>query len=621
MKKSVLFISAFLLLGCVSSPISSQSSTSSSTNSFSSSENSSLSSVIESSSSSNNSIISISRPDSETSSSSSISSSEIEYVYEIPKTLGDLYNAVYSNMDTEGKETSVSYHKSTTKSYYSNSLAREQIIEENLTMYKDFSYTLGTSSIKWENAPDSSSMYAPVNKTYTTYKGVKGEYFYAITDYEIGKEDDTARKYLIIDEGTPDNDEILKQDLDFNTSMFASYYFLTYINNYFMINLGETARIGYEEVGSDLKYSIIVNGSPSGDEYGSYILDYTMDVVINKEDGFLKAFDFGISQTEATENELLTTVKESYIVDRGERSNETIDYEDPENYWLKEYTIGFWYPDPEHMGERLYCKNNTAPVGTFVFPYAETYSPEKALDLDLTAVSSDNESIISVDGSGFISNQKGTCNVSVTSSNGITEKTEITIGNVDITSIKLFLYHGISYQGNIFPGDQFEILYTINPAGTLEDITFESADESIARVAIIQNTPYLIAVKPGETTITASSKANPNRKGTLDVTVSDNTLNISSLLKPYRWYHLYADLNFYFNDDMTGYYIFEGNKVNFSFEDLGSYQFRINNLTWINGNVYNAEATLRSDLSYFNLTILDEYDEEYYSCNLFKGAL
>ena len=72
---------------------------------------------------------------------------------------------------------------------------------------------------------------------------------------------------------------------------------------------------------------------------------------------------------------------------------------------------------------------------------------------------------------------------------------------------------------------------------------------------------------------------------------------------------------------MTGYYIFEGNKVNFSFEDLGSYQFRINNLTWINGNVYNAEATLRSDLSYFNLTILDEYDEEYYSCNLFKGAL
>lgn len=587
--------------------------------SSSSSINSSSISSSDISSSSINSIPSIGPISSESISSSEENISS-EYQYKKPSTLGEVYNVIYHNIDLEGLETKRATLIDSTISFYSNDVEKHTLTQENLTMYKDFSYSNCSTSIQWKNCDDTNPIYSSKVDNYTRYKGVQDDYFYAITDYESGKENDYAKKYLIIEEGSTGENEILRKDIPFNKSILASYYFLTYLDSYFLINLGDDYYLNCSEQEDDLKYDVEITGSSNGDEYGSYKLTYSLLFTLQKDDGFLKDFTLSIEE-KTSSNELLTKIERKYMVERGNYSEENIEYENPENYFLKSFTVGFWYPDPDKLGERIYC-DDVLPIHKNVYPYAKTYEPEKALDLDLTPVATSNQDVVSLTNKTYYTENKGTCQLEVASQSGIVSACEVTVGNTEITKITLTLYYGgVSYMGNIFPGDQLEILYKIYPTGTLDDIVFSTSDSNIAKVNIIKEKPYLIAVSAGEVTITAYSKYNDKIKGEINITISENNTDISVFLMAKEWHHLYADLSFYFDSSTTGYMMYNSSlHSTFNYSITGNYKFQITDLIWIDNTPVIIDCELKTDLDYFSMTVTFD-DGSTYDCNLFPRNL
>lgn len=542
----------------------------------------------------------------------SIDSSSSTYEYSVPTTLNNLYHAIYQNRYLEGSETSTASFTQVTESSYTTD-TQITTYKENLTMYEGFSYTTGSKTILWKKSENTTT------KAYTKYRGIVDNYFYLIVDYEDGKDNDSAVKYLITDRSNPSDDEISSSEVEFNESIIASYYALTYLNTAFNY-VSQNKEISYvENIDNTLTFSTSYSYQ-SSDEYGSYIYKVNIDITIDKEDGFLKKVNQVLTQVNASdENDVANIITDTYIVNRGSKSSESITYEDPRNYWMSDYEIGFRYADPNKMGSYIDCDISKLPMNTYVYPYAKTCIPEIALDTELKSVISSDSNIISVSSTYFLTGStKGSATVHVISESGISKSIDVTVGSADITSIKISLYKGsIDYRSNIFIGDELEIQYSIKPNGTLDDIVFSSTDPSVGDVEIKNGVPYFVAKSAGTVSITASVKGNSSVNATIsDIVVLEDT-SISKYLVGYSWKYLYSGDAFTsiltFKEDGTGVATLTGNNpgvVNFNWVDLGNLKFKITPYPYsVNKTYAYAICNLDGDYKRFTADYYDDNDD------------
>ena len=492
MKKALFLLPFLFLTACSENKISSSLSTSST-----SKEDSSLASSPESS-------------------SSSVSSAEPI----VPEKTFSTIHELFSFLEGEGKEIlkerGVQYNR--IGKHYETSLysIHETDVTEEGRSYSDSVLTgSGTERMKvtydYKDPEETSD-------TYQLYRGVKEGTYYDIVDYGEGKERDTAMKESLKEEEIKEKTSL--SSIDSLLSLYENY-----LESQIIIGFDDIAPVIDAETGESTysiqkSYQDVILGTTSffgvdcsltfspEMELLSFSFDYQERVPALDEEG-----------NETAETVLYEEVREEQDITYGTKTEYDGTGVNPTDYFLVDFAVQIQSSDGI-MPDRYDADKDNFPYGELVHARAVDVLPEKALDTELTIVSSSDQKVISVtsyDSGNYVrAVGEGTTTLTVQAQNGMKKTIDVTVKAPALESIEANTYSKFHYKGTK------ENLYI-----------YGKPENSLDEIQVVSDTPELIEVRKdgedyslyfkevGEGQVTVSSVKNPEVKDVLDFHIQE----------------------------------------------------------------------------------------------------
>lgn len=201
---------------------------------------------------------------------------------------------------------------------------------------------------------------------------------------------------------------------------------------------------------------------------------------------------------------------------------------------------------------------------SYIFPYAEKYSPSKALDISISSVSSSDETVVELNNSGvfeIIGVGKTTLKFSYYKKiSGVyyltTVSVEVTITEAQAERVSFVPKTNMYLNYGLNTSSTYTWEAAVSPSKVAQVVTATSSDPSVLEVtANGDNTITLTPKKEGKATITISSYVTPEVTATKEFYVLDPELDATSFLTSHTFKH-YSPYGYTttmtFNPDGTG---------------------------------------------------------------------
>ena len=408
------------------------------------------------------------------------------------------------------------------------------------------------------------------------YDGTK--VFYYIVDYADGNKRsswiDSAARLPIVESGDADNDGysyLLSTSVDKQLSKQVSLYASNFIRSNLTDNAStmSTYPMGYESI----------KGKTSTYYINPFTYSYKEDGVDNEvtiefkfviENDLLVSFtsDYTIKYTQ-DEDEFSINDHLEYTLSYGDRGVAPSTLLNPEDYFLADISeIEAYYYDSE-TGDEVVVDADKIPSNTYVHFRAKTYSPSKAVDIELSPAdenATSDEKVISLDGSTFHSEKYGNATIKVTSVTGIEKEFDITVLAPELKKISYNdVYSEIEKETISLGSDSTSMRYVYSNTTYDKGITLTLTPSDAEREDIIAtvDNPELVTVtlnvesttvsvkyevkdaKAGDTfTVTFTSNKFPDVKTSVTYTCKEKIADdqVIDYLKAhtYSWTHIYT---------------------------------------------------------------------------------
>ena len=156
----------------------------------------------------------------------------------------------------------------------------------------------------------------------------------------------------------------------------------------------------------------------------------------------------------------------------------------------------------------------TANINATVLPADASIPAVTYTSADVTVATVDENGVVT----GLVAGTT-TITIAATDGSGVTTTINVTVSNIDVTSITVS-----PSDITMMSGETATISYTVAPANaTVQTVTFTSANATIATVDV---DGVVTGVAPGETTITIASVSNPDVTATITVTVTSDPTKV-----------------------------------------------------------------------------------------------
>jgi len=328
--------------------------------------------------------------------------------------------------------------------------------------------------------------------TSNSYQGLscaKDNIYYYIIDYEkdnlFSEWMDTASKLDIVSEGSEDEEgstylleSSLQSQLSKQVSLYTYNFFVGDIlnNSYLQSNLPNVKVTTYED---HIEYELNECSYSYQEDSYTNSQSYTGKVSFDFNGRILKSdFTSVTSTTDEDKNSYVIDSNTSYEVSYQDRKAAPSNLLNPDDYFLSTInSIRPYYYDDHY--DKTYADLNSVPYKKYIGFEAYDYLPSKAVNLEMTPISSSDESIIKVSGDKFETVGFGTCKIVCKSATGIEMEVEITVPKESASEIYYYdIYANVEYmeEDNSIRKMYANTTYTnictkIKPSGTsLDDI-------------------------------------------------------------------------------------------------------------------------------------------------------
>lgn len=500
--------------------------------------------------------------------------------FNAPTTITSLFNYI----NTEANSLELKDGASFSRSQSSYEVGVYSIIESNLEE-QGKSYSNDALVIDGNKKTTTTYDYLndPVikNESYKKLNQIDGEYLYEIVDYKDGKEKDSATKTEI--DGVNEKESYSKTGLGITSNLYSFY----------QENLSKQIVQGADEINPEKSKGITfyaINKSwTSTLSSGKY--SYSFELGIDFDDlGRLK--DYSLIYTEYQNkmddegNYTEDLVKVYEIRDEVEitfAEKELFDSSiiDHKDYFLTDYSLKLFSWNGYDI-DRNEEDASSFPINKYVEIKCINPTPEKALDTELTIISSSDNSVISIDSYGIVKSKNiGKTILTIQSKSGIQKQLEVTVVIPSISKIEIN-----SYNPFYFTDTDYNIHLNIDPDNTPYEI--EVTSDKPEQVTITPEDDYWYKLnfkEKGTYNITAKSKSNPSVSCTKEFEVqgpkkTDEEIKASVVG---TWKADLMDANgintikdavtVIFNEDKTGTVTFNSDKTGYTFELNKPYKF------------------------------------------------
>ncbi len=371
-----------------------------------------------------------------------------------------------------------------------------------------------------------------------------------------GYKDSGSKKFIVnsdeeAKEGGLSSDEyILSDNLATETSADATDKLSTYIADYVYANsylsqLGaSTFDVIYDSTEELFCYSLDRTYSYDGDLGNTVEESIVVEYVTNKDKSRLESFrcDYTVTHKSKTDEDDKYVSKNSIVgsIEYGEKTSEkSSDVLNPDDYFLsKVKEIGLRARNSNF--DDVSVEADSIPLNcSYIFGYAKTYTPKKALDVDITPLSSSNSEVVEFTEDGTF---KIVATGIATLTFGYYEKVdgvytytkkdvEVTITDAKVEQIKFNAKTNLYYNYSLVEGKSYNWNISVSPSKASKAITAKSSDEEVLKVTVDENNNLVIeALKEGKATITVTSVATPEISTTKDFYVLSSTTDYNSYL-------------------------------------------------------------------------------------------
>ena len=245
------------------------------------------------------------------------------------------------------------------------------------------------------------------------------------------------------------------------------------------------------------------------------------------------------SKSDATDQYVSKSVINAVIEYGDKASEKASDILNPDNYFLtKVKEIGLLARNSNF--DDVSVDANAIPLNcSYIFGYAKTYSPKKALDVNITPISSSNSEVVQLTNDGrFQILATGTTTLTF----GYYEKVDgvytyvnkgvdVTITDAKVEKITFNSKINPYFNSSLVEGKSYSWDISVSPSKASKAITATSSDESVLKVSVDEKNNLVIdALKEGKATITVTSVATPEITETKEIYVLSSSYDYNSYL-------------------------------------------------------------------------------------------
>lgn len=499
-------------------------------------------------------------------------------------TFSDAYDEIAVLQKTELANAS-----STTYRYESSTSRLSHITEQTYTNYTDGStssagtYTYKDNETGEVEAEDTFNTVATTEIDTYEIDGVQTSYnmFVQVTDYKknLGKTydfQDSASKVFIINSeadvgNLEDGEYILAKDFAANASCNLTAKLANFIANNAMSSYYVTAK-GFTVVpqtDGSLLYSMTNSYSYTEDGVitkNTLSIQYTMDAAKEKllTCEFSNRIDYTNEDDEADCD--YSIIKYSGALTYGEKqSSFGDDVINPDQYFLTTVLDVKLMARDRNWNTVNVDKTKISQTCTKIYGFASSYSPTKAMDLQLAPLSSSNEDVVKYDEDEGVFEIVGVGTTNLKFSyyrkvNGVYKETFFAVNDVTIIAataesiswgVSSYLYQNYGLEA----GETYTWKYSVSPSEAPQNVTVTSSDPDVLEASVdALGTVTLKAKKEGEATITLTSTDDENVSASKSFYVladSDYTTFLTGNTFQYSDYnHIYVTMKF--NSDGSG---------------------------------------------------------------------
>lgn len=449
------------------------------------------------------------------SSYTSTSMSEIEAITNI-KELGDYFEKA---MNIEADNTNSASRTTISKVQQLYAIETTTINEELSSYEGNYAITKGNKDVKYKSTDTilTDDYFIPYNANYYTYRGIYQDMYYEVTDFDDGKENDTAERHQIGNGVDEVSEDLIKQLSVMNASYNASYYVNTVLKNY----LGEGYQVEVKKENDNYIIELAFKGDVTSSLGFLSYLDVSLSLTFSSL-GFVSSYEYKYNEDQYYEDENGKTQKAFYQqiddvvqVNIGKRKEKEELPLIPTDYWMQSYDIQII---ATLINDSKPCEIDKIPCGFYISAKAINVYPEKALDTELTINNSSNQEAISVSEYGVIkSNKGGKTTLSITSESGIKKDIEVTVVEEAIQNIRVEIYSKILYVG-----EKYGIYAYFTPENAVDKVIWSVDNNQLADIEIDeQGYADLVCKKAGEVNIIAKSEKDPSVMTIYPVTIRE----------------------------------------------------------------------------------------------------
>lgn len=461
-----------------------------------------------------------------------------------PVAFEDAYNKILLLSDSEAKNASNVKIETTTQA---GSLVNKKV--ENYIQYADeTSSSSGTFTRLTDGVETYSTTFNSVKTKLTDKYKIEGEVysfdmFTQVIDYEDDNspitsiKDSYVKKFIVnsdseAQQGGLDSDEyILASNFVNETSAKSSILLANFIaycisSNVYITQLGLTTfNVSYDETSEQFIYSFNASYSYDGDLNNTVEEYISLSYILNKSKTNLLSYD----------SEYKTIYKstidedDQYVSTNGYKATITYGTKPTEKDSSVINANSYFLESISEIG--LLARNsnfndiNVDPSAvpescSYIFGYAKTYSPKKALNVSLNPISSSNPEVIefSSDTNEFHILSKGTSTLTFgyyKKFAGVysytTTTVDVTITDAQVESIKFIQKTCWYAYCSLVEGQTYNWDISVSPSKASKAITAVSSDPTVLEVSVDEdNNLILNALKEGPATITVTSVATPS---------------------------------------------------------------------------------------------------------------
>lgn len=445
---------------------------------------------------------------------------------------------------------------------------------ETMYIYNDeTTYTEGIERTDYLD-PSDSSKNSTTNDTYqkivTTRVYDSQKVFYYIVDFADGTKrsqwSDTAKRLPVVNEGSTNYDGVnyllatsLPGQLSKQASLISANFLSAHIINNGDVMAMTLPNATIDKNGNDTVYSLEgFNYSYDEDDGSKVTVLIEFEFKITNRQLREARLRYNTSQVRGDETYVednVSTYKISYDAKEASITNDKLI--NPDDYFLSE--VEEIQPYSYESGNKVILDFNDLPLNSYISVEASKFSPSKAVDLQMFAVSSSDSNVIKVESSGFRTVATGTATIVVESATGVQKEIDVRVNIPKISRIKYndissdiehdnaerYVYTNTTYNKGIY--------VSANPTSALlDDIDITVSDESVLRVSIIEKTSTNLELQlevlgnndAKEVSITLASKTDENVKTTISYHIKDRLSNEDLLAKlkanTYKWKNIFG---------------------------------------------------------------------------------